>query len=62
MPRTKTITIADPFRATGAELKAAAAQGNEVAIAEIARRAAKRAEAGKAPVGVASAEKVAATA
>lgn len=43
-PKAKVITIADPFRATGAELKAAAAQGNEVAIAEIARRAAKRAE------------------
>lgn len=35
--------ITDPFRATGAELKAAAAAGNEVAIAEVARRAAKKA-------------------
>jgi hypothetical protein len=37
--------ITDPFRATGADLKAAAAAGNEVAIAEVARRAAKRAAA-----------------
>lgn len=36
-------TIADPFRATGADLRTAAEAGNEVAIAELARRAAKRA-------------------
>lgn len=42
-------TIADPFRATGADLRAAAEAGNEVAIAELARRAAnKAAKAGKA--------------
>lgn len=41
----KTPVITDPFRATGADLKAAAAAGNEVAIAEVARRAAKRAAA-----------------
>jgi len=35
--------IADPFRATGADLKAAAAAGNEVAITELARRAANKA-------------------
>jgi hypothetical protein len=36
-------TLADPFRATGAQLKAAAAAGNEAAIAELARRQANRA-------------------
>lgn len=41
--------ITDPFRATGSELKAAAAAGDEVAITELARRAANRAaKAGKA--------------
>lgn len=44
MARKATVpTITDPFRATGADLKAAAAAGNEVAIAEVARRAANRA-------------------
>jgi hypothetical protein len=43
MPRTKTIVIADAFRARGAELRAAAEQGNEAAIAELARRAARKA-------------------
>lgn len=47
MPRTKSTpvvpTIADPFRATGAQLRAAADAGNEAAIAELARRQAKRA-------------------
>ena len=38
-----TPTITDPFRATGADLRAAAEAGNEVAIAELARRAAKKA-------------------
>lgn len=37
--------ITDPFRATGAALKAAAAAGDEVAAAELARRAAKKASA-----------------
>lgn len=41
--KTSIPAIADPFRATGADLKAAAAAGNEVAIAEVARRAAKKA-------------------
>lgn len=41
--KTAAPTIADPFRATGAVLRAAAEAGNEVAIAELARRAAKRA-------------------
>lgn len=44
MARTKTIVIADAFRARGAELRAAAEQGNEVAISELARRAARKAE------------------
>lgn len=44
MAARKTVpTIADPFRATGAELKAAAAAGNEAAVAELARRAANKA-------------------
>jgi hypothetical protein len=44
MAAKKTVpTITDPFRATGADLKAAAAAGNEAAIAEVARRAAKKA-------------------
>lgn len=43
MGRTKTPTITDPFRASGADLKAAAAAGNEAAQAEIARRAANKA-------------------
>lgn len=44
MARKATVpTIADPFRATGAALKAAAAAGNEVAIAEVARRQANKA-------------------
>ena len=38
-----TPTIADPFRATGSELKAAAEAGDAAAQAEIERRAAKRA-------------------
>lgn len=37
------VTIADPFLATGADLRSAAEQGNEAAIAELARRAEKRA-------------------
>lgn len=42
--RKKTVpTIADPFRATGADLRAAAEAGNEAAIAELARRAANKA-------------------
>jgi hypothetical protein len=41
-PKTTVPVITDPFRATGADLKAAAAAGNEVAIAEVARRAAKK--------------------
>lgn len=46
MAARKTVpTITDPFRASGAALKAAAAAGNEVAIAEVARRAAKKAAA-----------------
>lgn len=43
----KTIVIADPMRATGKDLKAAAAAGNEAAVAEIARRAEKRASKAK---------------
>lgn len=43
--KTAVPTIADPFRATGADLKAAAAAGNESAIAELARRASKKASA-----------------
>lgn len=42
---TSTPTIADPFRATGADLRAAAEAGNEAAVAELARRAAKKASA-----------------
>jgi hypothetical protein len=38
-----TPVITDPFRATGADLRTAAAAGNEVAIAELARRAANKA-------------------
>lgn len=41
--RKKVPTITDPFRATGADLKAAAAAGNEAASAELARRAANKA-------------------
>lgn len=37
------LVIADPFRATGAILKAAAAAGDTVAITELARRQANRA-------------------
>jgi hypothetical protein len=46
MARKSTTTapvITDPFRATGAELRAAAEAGNEVAITELARRAANKA-------------------
>lgn len=44
MPRTpKAPVITDPFRASGADLKAAAAAGNEAAQAELDRRAANRA-------------------
>jgi len=44
MARTpKAPAITDPFRATGAELRAAAEAGNEVAVAELARRAANKA-------------------
>lgn len=45
MPRktSATPTITDPFRATGAQLREAAAAGNEAAQAELARRAAKKA-------------------
>ncbi len=35
--------ITDPFRATGAQLRAAAEAGNEVAIGELARRSANKA-------------------
>jgi len=35
--------ITDPFRATGANLKAAAAAGDEVAVTELARRKANKA-------------------
>lgn len=35
--------ITDAFRATGADLRAAAAAGNEAAIAELARRASNKA-------------------
>jgi hypothetical protein len=38
-----TPVIADPFRATGAQLRAAAEAGNESATAELARRAANKA-------------------
>lgn len=37
--------LADPFRATGAQLRAAAEAGNEAAIAELARRKANKASA-----------------
>lgn len=37
------VTIADPFRATGADLRTAAEAGNEVAITELARRQANKA-------------------
>ena len=44
MPRTpKAPTITDTFRATGAQLRAAAAAGNEAAQAELDRRAANKA-------------------
>lgn len=43
MARKTAITIPDPFRASGADLKSAAADGNEVAIAELARRKASKA-------------------
>lgn len=36
--KSTTPTITDPFRASGADLKVAAAAGNEAAIAELARR------------------------
>lgn len=36
-------TITDPFRATGAQLRAAAEAGNEAALAELARRQANKA-------------------
>jgi len=39
----KPTPITDPFRATGADLKVAAEAGDGAAIAEVARRAAKRA-------------------
>lgn len=39
----KLTPITDLFRATGAELRAAAEAGDEAAIAEVARRAAKKA-------------------
>ena len=46
MARTpKAPVITDPFRASGADLRAAAAAGNEAAQAELARRAAKKASA-----------------
>lgn len=45
MARKQTSTIADPFRATGAALRSAAEAGDKVAIAELARRAEKRAAA-----------------
>lgn len=41
--KTSTPIIADPFRATGADLRAAAEAGNEAAIAELARRQANKA-------------------
>lgn len=41
--KTKPAPITDPFRATGAQLRAAAEAGDEVAIAEVARRAANKA-------------------
>ncbi len=41
--KAKTPVIADPFRATGAQLRAAATAGSEVAIAELSRRAANKA-------------------
>jgi len=41
--KAKTPIIADPFRATGSDLRAAAEAGNEVAIAELARRQVNRA-------------------
>ena len=37
--------ITDAFRASGAQLRAAATAGDEVAIAELARRKAKKAQA-----------------
>lgn len=39
----KVIPLANPFTASGATLKAAAASGNEAAIAEVARRQANKA-------------------
>jgi hypothetical protein len=39
----KAPVITDPFRATGSDLRTAAAAGNDVAIAELARRAANKA-------------------
>lgn len=36
--------LADPFRATGAQLRAAAEAGNEAAVAELARRQANKAQ------------------
>ena len=41
----KVTPVTDPFRATGAALRAAAEAGDEAAQAELARRAAKRAQA-----------------
>lgn len=43
--KTKVQPITDPFRATGAALRAAAEAGDESAQAELARRAAKKASA-----------------
>lgn len=40
--KAKLAPIADYFRATGAQLRAAVEAGDEQAIAEVARRAAKR--------------------
>lgn len=42
---TKVPALGDPFRATGAVLRANAEAGNEAAIAELARRKAKREQA-----------------
>jgi hypothetical protein len=41
--RKKVPTITDPFRATGADLRAASEAGNEAATAELARRASNKA-------------------
>lgn len=49
MARKATITLTDPFRATGAQLRAAAEAGNEAAVAELARRKANRAAKAAAP-------------